>query len=105
MRKKKILEPEIGQKIYVPGAIYVYRGEDDFAGGLATISKIERSKYVSKDDINYLMIEIEERPGVMYNWKLLCIEQDKLKKQYEGQIAHPDPDYREEFNQPDADWH
>ncbi|MFA5154408.1 MAG: hypothetical protein WC554_17825 [Clostridia bacterium] len=92
------MEPKVGLKIYVPGAMYVYRGEDDFAGGIATISKVDKEN-------NIIMISIEERPGTRYNWKYLLEDQDKLKTQFGDQIAHPDPDYRAEFNQPDADWH
>jgi hypothetical protein len=92
-------EPVIGEKIYVPEVSYVYRGEDDFAGGIAIINKIEH------DFIHdLLMIGIEGRPGVMYNWHYLSKDQKKLKKEFGEQIAHPDPDYREEFNQPNADW-
>jgi hypothetical protein len=97
-------EPIIGEKIYVPTSLYVYRGKDDFEGGIATINKIEYSKHLSKNDINYTMVGIEGRPGCMYNWKSLLEEQKELKKRFGEQIAHPDPDYREEFNQPDADW-
>ena len=31
-------------------------------------------------------------------------KQEELKEQYGNIIAHPDPDDREEFNQPGADW-
>ncbi len=37
------MKPNKGDKIYVPSAYYVYRGEDDFEGGLATINKVEAS--------------------------------------------------------------
>lgn len=97
-------EPKIGQKIYVESTIYVYRGADDFAGGIAIINKIERSKTLPKGHSNYIFVGIEERPGSMYNWTILCKEQDKLKGIYGDEIAHPDPDDRPEFNQPDADW-
>jgi hypothetical protein len=91
------MEPKVGLKIYVPGAMYVYRGEDDFAGGIATISKVEKEE-------NLTMVSIEERPGTKYNWKYLLEDQVRLEKIYGDQVAHPDPDYRAEFNQSDADW-
>lgn len=101
-----IKEPKIGDKIYVPSALYVYRGEDDFAGGIATIAKIEYSKHLPKDHFNYIMIGIEGRSNTMYNYKNLMSEQNELKKEYKDQVAHDDPDYREEFNcSPNADWH
>ena len=97
-------EPKVGDKIYVPGAMYVYRGEDDFAGGLATINKVERSETLPKGHTNYLFIGIEERPGSMYNWNCLAEKQEEYKDQYGDAIAHPDPDNDPEFNQPDEGW-
>jgi hypothetical protein len=100
----KVTQPVIGQKIYVPSSLYVYRGEDDFAGGIATINKIEKSKTLPEDHYNYLMIGITERPGSMYNWRPLLERQEELQKMYGDQIAHPDPDDRPEFNDDNADW-
>jgi hypothetical protein len=102
--KSKIKEPKIGDKIYVPSSYYVYRGEDDFEGGLATITKVEHSKHLPKGHVNYTMVGIEGRPSTMYNWTVLAEEQDELKKEYGKQVAHSNPDLRPEFNQPDADW-
>lgn len=96
--------PKIGDKIYVPSSYYVYRGEDDFEGGLATISKVIVSDHLPLDHINAIMVEIEERPGNGYNWRLLEPEQEKLKEKFKDQVAHPDPDYRPEFNDDEADW-
>lgn len=100
----KVTEPVIGQKIYVPSSLYVYRGEDDFAGGIATINKIEKSPWLPEDHYNYLMVGIAERPGSMYNWRPLLERQEELQKMYADQIAHPDPDDRPEFNDDNADW-
>jgi hypothetical protein len=97
-------QPVIGQKIYVPSSLYVYRGQDDFAGGIATINKIEKSDFLPPDHYNYLMVGIAERPGSMYNWRPLLERQEELKKMYGDQIAHPDPDDRPEFNDYNADW-
>ncbi len=97
-------KPKLGDTIYVPSAIHVYSGKDDFSGGKATINKIEYSKYLPKDHVNYTMVGIKEDPRTMYNYKLLLEEQEKLKKEYGDKIAHPDPDFRAEFNQPEADW-
>ena len=33
--------PATRDKIYVEGAIHMSRGADDFAGGIATVSKVE----------------------------------------------------------------
>ena len=97
-------EPKIGEKIYVPGSMYVYRGEDDFAGGVAKINKIEKSKHLPEDHYNYMMVGIEERSGCMYNWKALLEKQEELAKRFGDQVAHPDPDFRPEFNCPNDDW-
>lgn len=100
----KIKQPKIGDSIYVPTSLYVYRGSDDFAGGLATIDKIDKSKHLPEDNINYMMVGIKERPGTMYNWKNLLENQEKWKEEYGKQKAHPDPDDRPEFNDQNADW-
>lgn len=97
-------EPKIGDKIYVPSSYYVYRGEDDFEGGLATISSIDKSKHLPPDHFNYLMVGIKERPNTGYNYKVLLEKQEVLAKEYGDQVAHPDPDLSSEFNQPNADW-
>lgn len=104
MKTKKKTEWKVGDKIYVPSSFYVYRGEDDFAGGMATINKIEHSTHLPKDHYNYTMVGIKERPGVMYNIKPLMEEQAKLKKEYGKTVAHPDPDNDPKFNCPNDDW-
>jgi hypothetical protein len=98
--------PKVGEKIYVPSSMYVYRGSDDFAGGIATISKVEVDKYGhGPENPNYCFVSIEERLGSSYNWANLEKEQERLKEMYGDQIAHPDPDDRPEFNDSEADWH
>jgi hypothetical protein len=98
MKTKKNIEPFIGQKIYVPTSIYLSHGMDDFVGGIATISKIEKSAYLPEDHCNYLMVGIEEKPGTLYNWNSLLSEQEELKIRFKKHRAHPDPDDRPEFN-------
>jgi hypothetical protein len=97
-------EPVIGQKIYVPSAMYVYRGADDFSGGLATINKVKHADFLRPDHYNYTSVGIAERPGTMYNWRPLLERQEELKKMFGDEIAHPDPDDRPEFNDDNADW-
>jgi hypothetical protein len=98
MKNKEKPEPFIGQKIYVPTSLYLSHGMDDFIGGIATISKIEESTYLSEDDCNYLMVGIEEKPRTLYNWNSLLKEQNELKTRFGKNCAHPDPDDRPEFN-------
>ena len=100
-----IPQPVISQKIYVNTSLYVYRGEDDFSGGIATISKIEHSETLPSDHYNYTMVGIKERPGTMYNWSYLYEQQEELKKEFGDRLAHPDPDNDPEFNDYNADWH
>ena len=90
--------PKVGDKIYVPSSIYVYRGADDFAGGIATVSKVETSK-------GRCFVTVKESPGSSYNWEHLEKQQVELKEMYGEEIAHPDPDLRPEFNDSEADWH
>lgn len=101
MKKK----PKIGEKIYVPNSLHVYRGVDDFQGGLCTISEVKESKHLSKDHFNYYMVTIEEEPGAEYNWKNLIAQQEELKKRFGISKGKKFPDNRGEFNKPNADWH
>jgi hypothetical protein len=97
--------PEKGEKIYVPGAMYVYRGMDDFAGGIATVSNVTINTELPSDNNNRVFVSIEERSTHSYNWYFLEQDQEKLKEMYKEQIAHPDPDCRPEFNDDDEGWH
>ena len=102
---QEIKEPKIGDKIFIPSALYVYRGEDDIDGGLATINLVKPSDHLPKDHFNYWMVGFEETgPGRYYNWRNLMQEQAELEIKYVGKKAQPNPDLRPEFNQPDADW-
>lgn len=89
------MTPKVGDIIYVGSAYYLSHGMDDFEGGKAKISKVYKSMSAGKM-VDF--VEVEENPGCSYNWEFLRQEQDKLQKQFGEQIAHPDPDDREEFN-------
>ena len=89
--------PKVGDTIYVPTAMYVYRGSDDFAGGRATVSRVY-------EQYGSWWVAIKERPGTGYNWASLGADQENLAAQYGDQLAHPDPDDRPEFNDDGADW-
>jgi hypothetical protein len=85
--KRKLKNPKVGQKIYVPDAMYISHGSDDFAGGIATVSRV----YEHSNDDTY--VDIKERPGHGYNWTgFIGPDQAKLKEEYKGRIAHADPD-------------
>ncbi len=98
------MKPTKGQKIYVPTSLYVYRGADDFIGGVATIKDVEYSKTLPEGHYNYTMVSIEERPGVQYNWMALIEKQDKLKEEFGQNKCYPDPDLDPEFNDSNEGW-
>jgi hypothetical protein len=91
MKKEKKEEPYIGQKIYVPTALYLSHGMNDVEGGIATVC-------ILKTEYNNLMVGVQEHPGTLYNWKYLKEGQEGWKERYGNSIAHPDPDDRPEFN-------
>ncbi len=97
MKKENLTPPKKGDTIYIPTALYVYRGEDDVQGGKAIVSKV-------KEEHGITWVSVKENPGTSYNWEGLSKQQDKLKKEFGEQKAYPDPDYRPEFNCPDDDW-
>lgn len=92
--------PKVDDKIYVPSQWYLSHGVDDFAGGIATVKKVRLDKNMGQ---RVHVIEIKERPGHGYYWENNIGkegEQERLKKEYKNQKAHPDPD-----NHPDSnDW-
>lgn len=94
-RVAKILLPRVGDDIYVRTSLFVYRGRDDFVGGLAKVTAVTRES----NGVHF--ISIRERPGASYNWEQsLAGEQEELKKKFGKERAHPDPDLRPEFNDP-----
>lgn len=96
--------PKQGDKMYVGSSFYVYRGSEDFAGGIATVDRIILSDHLPEDHCNFIMVAFKERPGYQYNYRLLLDEQDKLKERFGDQVAHPDPDDRPEFNDDEEGW-
>jgi len=95
----------VGNKLYIPSSFHVYRGVDDFIGGIAVIKKIEMSKILPITHINSTMVVFEERPNIKYNLRSIIEQQRDLKRKFGKAIAHPDSDLRPNFNQPKADWH
>ena len=93
--------PNVGDTIYVGGSMYLSHGADDFAGGRATVSKVEQG--ISGGALTHY-VSIKERPGTAYNWKYLAGKQDALKNQFGDDVAHPDPDHRKQFNESPGEW-
>jgi len=48
--------------------MYVYRGLEDFAGGIATVSKVKIDEDLPVTNNNRVMVSILERPNHGYNW-------------------------------------
>jgi len=89
--------PKVGDIIYVPHSLYVYRGRDDFHGGKARVSKVQ-------EQFNSTFVHIEARPGTGYNWAVLEKQQDELQARFGDTWAYPDPDNHPDVNDSEADW-
>jgi hypothetical protein len=101
-KQKKQRLPKEGDKIYVGTSWYLSHGEDDFEGGIATITKVEVNEKC-ENPYNRIMVGIKENPGSMHNYTYLMENQAKWKKQFGKQKAHPDPDYSPSSND-DGGW-
>jgi hypothetical protein len=87
--------PKVGDKIYVNSSFYLSHGVDDFAGGIATVSKVGEALNAGK---KVHVVSIVERPNHGYYWENgIGLNQEKMKAEYGDKIAHPDPD-----NHPDS---
>lgn len=89
--------PKVGDEIYVPTSLYLGHGRDDVEGGLAKITSVKPGISAGK---TVSFVTVAEHPGVSYNLEFLAPQQEKLKEEFGNNRAHPDPDYREEFNEP-----
>ena len=98
MKNKTYPIPEVGMKIYVPSAFYLSHGEDDFCGGIATISEIKYSDHLPKDHFNYCFVGIEESERTRYNYLSLMSQQEELKQEFGDNKCYPDPDYHPSAN-------
>lgn len=87
--------PEVGREIYVPSTLYLWHGRDDFAGGLCRIARVTELLLAGR---GVPFVEVEERPGTLYNWEDLRRQQDELRARFGDRRGHLDPDWRPEFN-------
>lgn len=86
-------KPKIGDKIYIPTQLHISRGEDDIAGGLAEIDRIEISKHLPENHYNGIMVGFKGfNKAHSWNYNYLLENQDEWSKEYGNQIAKPDPD-------------
>lgn len=83
--------PKIDDEIYIDTSIYVTHGEDDFIGGICTITYVEETRP------QHYWIEIAEDRG-RFSWKYDKEEQEQLKAKFGASRGHRRPDFREEFN-------
>lgn len=97
--------PQVGDKIYVPSAFHVYRGRDDFRGGLCTINRVEESRHLPQDHYNYWFVGTEEGDeATSHNWRYLMERQQELKKEFGNKKGRKDPDMSPEFNNDNEGW-
>ncbi|MGZ4899792.1 MAG: hypothetical protein ACXV8X_09065 [Candidatus Angelobacter sp.] len=91
--------PELhkGDVIYIGTELYLGHGRDDFRGGLAEVSEMRQEK--SKGQFTPF-VRVVQQPDTLHNWVMLAEEQKELRQRHGKHWAHPDPDYRLEFN----DW-
>ena len=82
--------PKIGDEIYVDTWLYVTHGEDDFIGGLCTVTNVRNVE-------GNIWIEIAEDDGSL-SWNHLKDIQKQLKAKFGTNRGYKRPDYREEFN-------
>ncbi|MEX0816271.1 MAG: hypothetical protein WD027_02400 [Gaiellales bacterium] len=85
--------PRVGDDVYIPSSLYLTHGVDDFRGGLCRIVAIH-------EHVGGFFVEVEEDPGTHHNWAHLMERQAEFREQYGESRGHPDPDYRQEFNEP-----
>jgi len=86
-----------GDVIYIGTELYLGHGRDDFRGGLAEVSEVRQD--VSKGQPTPF-VRVLQQMDALHNWKLLASEQKEHRQRHGKSWAHPDPDYRPEFN----DW-
>ncbi len=93
---EQITVPLVGQEIYIPSALYISHGRDDIMGGRVVVTKVIQEKH---GDRIVHSIQVTGFPNITYYWENgLAQQQEDLREQFGDQLAHPDPDKREEFN-------
>lgn len=94
MEKQSV--PSVGQEIYILSALYLSHGRDDICGGRATVTKVIEEKH---GDRIVHGIQVQGLPNKTYYWENgLAQQQEELQNRFGDQLAHLDPDEREEFN-------
>jgi hypothetical protein len=87
----------VGDVIYVDTELYISHGQDDFRGGLAEVVELKPDKIGGKP---VLFARVAQEPDTWHNWTtFLAPMQKKLRAEFGRKWAHPNPDYRQEFNE------
>ena len=83
MKRKPNIEP--GDELYIPSAWYIDHGEDDRCGGIAVVSKVEKSIY-GDHFIHFVGIDSA------INSVFILANQDEWEAQYGSDLAHQCPE-------------
>jgi hypothetical protein len=89
-------ELRVGDVVYLDTELYISHGRDDFRGGLGEVTEI-KMEMVRGNPTPY--IRAAQEPDTLHNWTYLAPMQAKLRKEFGRKWAHPDPDFRPEFNE------
>ena len=85
-----------GDVIYVDTELYISHGRDDFRGGLGEITEVVIDKIGGKP---VAFVRVAQEPDTLHSWPYLAPMQKKLRAEFRKNWAHPDPDFRPEFNE------
>jgi hypothetical protein len=90
--------PELrpGDVVYVDTELYLSHGRDDFRGGLGEVVEYGMDTSAGRATP---FVRVAQEPDTWHNWRELASLQKKLRAEFGGEWAHPDPDYRAEFNE------
>ena len=72
--------PKVGDLIYLGSEYYVDHDEDNFHGGVATVSQVYGR-------MGILYVSVAENPGASYQWGLLADEQKTLQQRFQAERA------------------
>jgi hypothetical protein len=86
-----------GDVIYLDTELYISHGRDDFRGGLAEVVEVKPEKIGGKP---VSFVRAAQEPDTWHNWTtFLAPMQKRLREEFRKKWAHPDPDWRPEFNE------
>ncbi len=85
-----------GDVIYLDTELYISHGRDDFRGGLAEVVEVKPDISAGKSTP---FVRVAQEPDTWHNWRILAEMQKKLRAEFGKHWAHPDPDWRPEFNE------